>query len=86
MRAPVLGRKNWLFLGDAEGGGLRATVLYSLVVSCKRLKIDPFAYLKDIIERIPTQPLSRMAELTPRRWKEARDHGAFPRVGQAQPP
>ncbi len=73
MRAVVLGRRNWLFLGNAEGGGLRATVFYSLIVSCKRLKVEPFAYLRDVIDRVSTHPASRIWELTPRGWKEARE-------------
>jgi hypothetical protein len=71
MRPPVLGRKNWLFVGSAEGGGPRAAVLYSLVVSCKRLGVEPFAYLKDVIDRVSTHPQSRIWELTPRGWKAA---------------
>jgi len=73
MRPVVLGRKNWLFLGDADRGGRTASVLYSLVVSCKRLEIDPFEYLRDIIDRISVHPASRIWELTPRGWKEARE-------------
>jgi len=76
MRAVVLGRKNWLFLGNADRGGRTAVVFYSLVVSCKRLGIDPFEYLKDVIDRIPIHPASRIWELTPRGWKEAREASA----------
>ena len=54
MRLAVLGRKNWLFLGSAEGGGFRASVLYSLVASCKRLGVEPFAYLRDVLDRVST--------------------------------
>jgi transposase len=78
MRPPVLGRKNWLFVGSAEGGGPRAAVLYSLVVSCKRLGVEPYAYLKDVIDRVSTHPDSRIWELTPRGWKESQADGASP--------
>jgi hypothetical protein len=37
--------------------------LYSLVASCKRHQVDPFAYLKDILERLPTHPADRLGEL-----------------------
>jgi transposase len=70
MRPPVIGRTNWLFLGSADGGGLRASIFYSLIVSCRRLGVEPFAYLKDVIDRISTHPASRIAALTPRGWKE----------------
>ncbi len=68
----MLGRKNFLFLGSEKGGGQRATVFFSLVGSCQRLGVDPFAYLSDVIERVSTHPQSRIEELTPRGWREAR--------------
>ena len=71
MKPAVLGRKNYLFAGSAEGGK-RAAILYSLVVSCKRLEINPNEYLRDVIERVATHPNRRIAELTPRGWKQAR--------------
>ena len=72
MRPVVLGRKNFLFLGNASSGGERAEVFFSLVQSCKRLGVEPFAYLKDVIERVSTHPASRVDELTPRGWRDAR--------------
>jgi transposase len=71
IRTPVLGRKNWLFAGSLEGGR-RGAVLFSLIVTCKRLGIDPAAYLTDVIARVPTHPNSRIGELLPRAWKEMR--------------
>ena len=70
MRHAVLGRKNWLLLGSAEGGGLRASVLCSLIASCKRLGVELFAYLRDVINRVSTHPASRIWELTPRGWRD----------------
>lgn len=64
LRCVAVGRKNWLFAGSAEGGR-RAAILYSLVASCKRHKIDPFHYLRDVISRINTHPMSRIRELLP---------------------
>jgi len=52
MRHPVVGRNNWTFAGS-EAGGHRAAVIYSLVGTCKANGLDPFAYLKDVIDRIP---------------------------------
>ena len=46
-------------------------MLYSFVGSCKRLGGDPFAYLKDVLERLPTQPIDRLAELLPDAWLAA---------------
>jgi hypothetical protein len=51
-------------------------VLTSLITTCKRLGIDPFAYLRDVFERISTHPASRLAELLPDQWRAARQTAA----------
>jgi transposase len=71
IRPVALGRRNWMFAGS-ESGGRRAAVLFSLVTTCKRLGINPFEYLSDVIARIGNHKASRIAELTPRAWKAAR--------------
>lgn len=67
----VLGRKNWLFIGS-EAAAHRTCVLLTLVNTCKALHINPFEYLRDVIERVSTHPMSRIEELTPRLWKRLR--------------
>lgn len=52
IRPSALGKKNWLFVGHPDAGD-RAAVIYSLVVSWQRRGIDPFAYLKDVLARLP---------------------------------
>ena len=64
-----LGRKNWLFAGS-DVGAKRAAVLYSLVASCKLCDINPFFYLRDVLDRINTHPAKRINELVPHQWKE----------------
>jgi transposase len=71
LRMVAVGRKNWLFVGH-DNGGHRAAIIYSLVASCKLCGIDPFAYLRDVLERISTHPASRITELLPRNWKPSR--------------
>jgi transposase len=66
-----IGRKNWLFVGS-DAGGRTAAVWYSFTATCKLLKIDAFAYLRDIFERLPTHPVDRLDELLPHRWQAAR--------------
>jgi transposase len=73
----VLGRKNWLFCGS-EAAAHRAAVLLSLVQTCKHIGIDPFAYLREVIDRVSTHPASRVLELTPRQWKRLRDERSRP--------
>jgi len=74
VRAIALGRKNWLFLGSDNGGHAAATH-FSLIASARRHGIEPFAYLRDILTRIPTHPNSQLHELLPDQWK-ARNSGA----------
>lgn len=64
----ALGGANWLFAG-ALRAGQRATVIMSLTQSDKLNGHDPYRYLKDVIERLPTQPASRIEELLPHRWQ-----------------
>jgi transposase len=71
LRPIAVGRKNWLHLGS-ERGGRTAAVLMSLVQSCRSLGVEPFAYLRDVLERVNTHPASRIAELLPDAWKAAR--------------
>ena len=73
LRMVAIGRKNWRFAGSDEGGK-RAAIIYSLVASCKIIEIDPFAYLRDVLDRVSTHPNSRIAELTPRGWKAEREN------------
>jgi transposase len=72
LRPIVLGRKNWLTAGS-EAAAHRTAVLCSLVQTCKNLSIDPFVYLREVIDRVSTHPASRILELTPREWKRLRD-------------
>jgi transposase len=50
-------------------GGKRAAAIMSLVHSAKLNGHDPYAYLRDVMERLPTQPNSRIQELLPQRWQ-----------------
>lgn len=68
LRHVVTGRKNWLFCGS-DAGGERAAVLFSLTGTCRRLGVDPFAYLREVLSQLPTQPSDRLAELLPDRWQ-----------------
>lgn len=75
MKRIAIGRKNWLFVGS-DKGGQTAAVLYSFTSTCHRLGIEPWSYLKDVLERLPTLPAKGRAEslpeLMPDRWKAAR--------------
>lgn len=68
IRPIALGRANWLFAGSLRAGQ-RAAAIMSLIGSAKMNDLDPYAYLRDVLERLPTQPASRIAELLPHRWQ-----------------
>ena len=67
IRGVAVGRHNWIFFGSDEGGRT-AAVLRSLVASCQRAGIDPFLWLKDVLSRIATHPITRLADLLPHNW------------------
>jgi transposase len=64
LRIVTLGRKNYLFAGS-DAGGERAAVLYSLIATAKLNGLDPEAYLREVLTRIPDHPINRIAELLP---------------------
>lgn len=65
LRAVAIGRKNYLFAGSDSGGRV-AAVLYSVVGTCRRLGLDPFAYLRDLFAKGPFTPAGRIDECLPR--------------------
>ena len=68
IRPIAIGRSNWLFAGSLRAGK-RAAPIMSLIHSAKLNGLDPYAYIRDVLERLPTQPASRIEELLPHRWK-----------------
>ena len=70
IRPWALGRSNWLFAGSLRSGQ-RAAAIMSLIQSAKLNGHDPYAYLKDVLTRLPTQKNSAIAELLPHYWKPA---------------
>ena len=71
IRPVALGRANWLFAGSLRAGQ-RAAAVMSLIQSAKLNGHDPYAYLKDVFTRLPTQPASRITDLLPHRWQPSR--------------
>ena len=70
IRPLAIGRKNWLFVGS-QLAGERAAVLMSLIESAKLCGHDPWAYLKDVFERLPTLKNRDLAQLLPHNWHPA---------------
>lgn len=71
LRAIPMGRRNWLFCWT-ELGAKQVGIVQSLLTTCKLHEVDPYDYLVDVLQRVGQHPASRVAELTPRRWKELR--------------
>jgi transposase len=71
MKRIATGRKNYLFVGSDQGGKT-AAILYSFTSTCARHGLDPFAYLRDVLARLPDHPSERLAELLPNHWAAAR--------------
>ncbi len=60
----ALGRSNWLFAGSLRSGQ-RAANIMSLIQSAKINGLDPQAYLKDVMERLPLAKCSELGDLLP---------------------
>jgi len=69
LRMVVIGRKNYIFAGS-EAGAWRASIIYSLIASCKLNGHDPFAYFRDVLEKVSTHPADKIDDLLPRNWNK----------------
>lgn len=69
LRPVSLGRKNFLFAGS-EKGAQRIAIIYSLIGTCKMNQVNPYEWLKDVMERINDHPINRISELLPHNWKK----------------
>lgn len=70
VRPLVIGRKNYLFVGSVQAGE-RAAAILSLIESAKLNGHDPWVYLKDVLERLPTTKQRDIAQLLPHNWRPA---------------
>ncbi|NWN92970.1 IS66 family transposase, partial [Marinobacter adhaerens] len=70
IRPWALGRSNWLFAGSLRSGQ-RAAAVMTLIQSAKLNGHDPYAYLKDVLTRLPTQKNNAIDELLPHNWELA---------------
>jgi transposase len=69
LRVIPMGRKNWNFCWT-ELGAEHVGIMQSLIVTCRLHGIDPYTYLVDVLQRVGVHPASKVAELTPRLWKQ----------------
>jgi hypothetical protein len=71
IRPTALGKKNWLFVGEA-GAGQRGAIVYTIIECCRRRGLDPYAYLRDVLTRLPHMTNHQVPEVTPEAWAKAR--------------
>ena len=71
IRPTAIGKKNWLFFGSEEAGQ-RSAVIYTLIENCRRHGVEPYTYLKDVLERLPSTTNQEVGQLTPQNWQKAR--------------
>jgi len=72
IRPTAVGKKNWLFFGSEEAGA-RNAVVFTLIENCRMHGIEPYEYLKDVLERLPRTTNQQVAQLTPLNWKRTRE-------------
>lgn len=68
LRREVMGRRNWMFIGNDDAGDVNATFV-SLLASCQMHGIEPWSYLRDLLCLLPSWPRRRVLELAPARWE-----------------
>jgi hypothetical protein len=71
IRPTAIGKKNWLFIGEAAAGD-RGAILYTIVESCRRRGIDPYRYLREVLTALPTMTNWQLENWTPAGWAKAR--------------
>ncbi len=71
VRPLAIGRKNWLFVGN-EDGGEAAAIIMSLIQSCRALDVNPREYLENVMRRLMSHSSQKLYELLPDQWKADR--------------
>lgn len=71
IRPTAIGKKNWLFVGEAEAGE-RSAIIYTIIESCRRRGLDPYAYLREVLTRLPHMTNRQITEVTPQAWSKTR--------------
>jgi len=68
IRPTAVGRKRWLFIEHPDAAW-RSAVIYSILVSCRRRRINPQDYLTDVLSRLPAINITEIDSLLPANWK-----------------
>jgi transposase len=84
IRPTAVGKKNWLFIGEADAGNTSA-ILFTLIEACRRQQIDPWRYLRDVLTRLPMMKITEVGQLTPEAWKVPRRATAPEKAEESKP-
>lgn len=71
IRPTAVGKKNWLFIGEADAGE-RSAILYTIIEACRRRDLDPFTYLREVFARLPSMTNWQVKDITPQAWAKSR--------------
>ena len=71
IRPTAIGKKNWLFIGEAEAGQ-RSAILFTIIEACRSRGIDPQTYLREVLTRLPTLTNRQIKDVTPEAWAKSR--------------
>ncbi|MCP5556802.1 MAG: transposase [Verrucomicrobiaceae bacterium] len=71
IRPTAVGKKNWLFIGDAEAGE-RSAIVFTVIEACRRRGVDPFEYLREVFTQMPTMAANDYPSLAPDAWLKKR--------------
>jgi len=71
LRRQVVGRHNWTFAGSDDGAEWNA-IATTLIASCRRHSIEPWAYLRDVLTLLPSWPKRDVLQLAPKLWNHTR--------------
>jgi len=67
IRPTAIGKKNWLFVGEADAGQ-RSAIIYTVIETCRRQGLNPYQYLRDVLSRLPTMTNHQLPEVIPATW------------------
>ena len=70
IRPTAVGKKNWLFIGEADAGE-RSAIFFTLIEACRSRGIDPQTYLREVLTRLPTLTNRQIKDVTPEAWAKA---------------
>jgi len=71
IRPTAVGKKNWLFIGEADAGH-RSALIFTIIAACRQHGIDPFEYLRDVLTQLPSAMTPDIPLLTPAAWNKSR--------------